>query len=174
MGSGSQVFNQVRLSRAEASSLHSDIYQLPVAYFYWTTNLQSTVIVATTINILFSPVPHSCNGQLTWDQSEDLHSNGSLTSPTPISSICSAEHSAATTTAQTCQANWNLQLGENFLYVFFRCYCLLPTALHSYLYNRWRLTDVISRHQIFYFELLFCVLSAMFVCAPSSWTMWEL
>ena len=28
MGSGSQVFNQVRLSRAEASSLHSDIYKL--------------------------------------------------------------------------------------------------------------------------------------------------
>ena len=31
MGSGSQVFNQVRLSGAEASSLHNDIYQLPVA-----------------------------------------------------------------------------------------------------------------------------------------------
>ena len=40
MGSG---FNQVRLSRTEASSLHSDIYQLPVGHFCWTTNLQSTV-----------------------------------------------------------------------------------------------------------------------------------
>ena len=50
MGSGSQVFNQVRLSRdsvlarTKTGSLHSDIYQLPVAYYCWTTNLQSTVL----------------------------------------------------------------------------------------------------------------------------------
>ena len=30
MGSSSEVFNQVRLSRTEASSLHGDIYLLPV------------------------------------------------------------------------------------------------------------------------------------------------
>ena len=40
MGSGSQVVNQVRLSRTKANS---DIYQLPISYFCWTTNLQSTV-----------------------------------------------------------------------------------------------------------------------------------
>ena len=31
MGNGFQVFNQVRLSRTKVSSLHSDIYQLPLA-----------------------------------------------------------------------------------------------------------------------------------------------
>ena len=42
MGSGA---NQVRLSRREASSLHTQyIFQLPVAYVCWTTNLQSTVV----------------------------------------------------------------------------------------------------------------------------------
>ena len=53
MGSGSQVFNQVRLSRTKASSLHSDIYQLPVAYFCWTTNLQITVYNVQVILVLF-------------------------------------------------------------------------------------------------------------------------
>ena len=40
MGSGSQVFNQISLSRTKASCLHSDIYQLRQPR---TTNLQSTV-----------------------------------------------------------------------------------------------------------------------------------
>ena len=38
MGSDSQAFGWIRLY-----CLHSDIYQLPVAYFCWTTKLQSTI-----------------------------------------------------------------------------------------------------------------------------------
>ena len=34
------MFDHVRLSRTKASSLHSNIRQLPVAYFCWTTNLR--------------------------------------------------------------------------------------------------------------------------------------
>ena len=42
----SQVFND---PEQRLAVLHSNIYQLPVAYFCWTTNLQSTVAILSTV-----------------------------------------------------------------------------------------------------------------------------